>query len=162
MKEIKLTQGQVALVDDSLFDYLNQTKWYAEWRLDRKSYVAARHSKTLFGKSTKIYMHAIIMHTPKGAQTDHRNHDTLDNRKQNLRICTNAQNQHNSGKHSDNTSGYKGVRKSGRKWRTEIRINGEYRYLGTFDTRELAAHAYDEAAKRLHGEYAILNFQKQK
>jgi hypothetical protein len=85
-KKIQLTQGKVALVDDSLFDYLNQTKWYAEWRPDRKSYVAARHSKTPFGESTKIYMHATVMRTPKGAQTDHRNHNTLDNRKQNLRI----------------------------------------------------------------------------
>jgi hypothetical protein len=155
MKEIQLTQGQVAMVDDWWFDELNQYKWRATWCSFTKSYYAVRHSKMLFGKRTSIRMHAVIAGTQKGMHTDHINHNTLDNQSGNLRICTNSQNQMNQGKHTDK---YKGVRVCRKKWQALIQLNGKQYYLGTYFTPEDAARAYDESAKQLYGEYANLNF----
>jgi hypothetical protein len=156
-KEIQLTQGQVALVDDWRYDELNQYKWYAAWDGTTGSFYARRAGR-LFAKRTAIMMHAVVARTPRGMYTDHINHNTLDNRHDNLRICTNSQNQHNRGKHSDNTSGYKGVFRNGRGWMARIVTDRKITYLGTFKTEIEAARAYDEAAKRLHGKFAALNF----
>jgi hypothetical protein len=92
---------------------------------------------------------------------DHANGDTLDNRKVNLRICTRADNKRNRGIPSNNTLGYKGVALTKSKKRYMARIGsgrGKHMYLGTYDTIEEAARAYDAKAKELFGEYAYLNF----
>jgi hypothetical protein len=157
-KQISLTQGQVAIVDDWWFEELNQHKWNAQWRPDIKSFYAVRNSSRLFGKQAKIFMHVAIAGTPNGMCTDHINHNTLDNRSENLRVCTSHQNAYNKRKHIDNTSGYKGVRMKAKKWEAHIGDHGRDYYLGRYSSPEEAARAYDEAAKRLHGEFASLNF----
>jgi hypothetical protein len=155
MKEIPLTQGKVALVDDGEFEELNKYKWHVLW--NGYSFYAVRS----VGKKT-ISMHRQIMGTPKGMDTDHRDMNTLNNQRFNLRICTGSQNMYNSGKRKNNTSGYKGVtfNKKKRKFQAQIRVPGKRFYLGLFTTPIKAAIAYDIAAKRLHGVFAQLNFNK--
>ena len=161
-KQISLTQGQVAIVDDWWFDELNQYKWFAQWQPDTKSFRAVRSSSRLLGKRKFILMHVVIAGTPNRMVTDHINHNTLDNREINLRVCTCSQNLTNRGKQANNTSGYKGVFEDGKNWLAQIRFNGKQYYLKTWPTKEQAARAYDEAAKRLHGEFADLNFPQKK
>ena len=155
---ILLTQGQEAIVDDWRYDELNQFKWCAQWSSSTKSFYAERKSPRAEGFKT-IRMHVIVAKTPNGLCTDHINQNTLDNREENLRVCTRSENNMNRGKRSDNTSGYKGVFKSNFGWTAKIEAGRKQTYLGTFQTREAAAKAYDEAAKRLHGEFAVLNFE---
>jgi len=160
MRTIQLTQGQVAKVSDEWYEKLSQYKWHA-WRSpDRKLFYAARHSSRLLGNRKLIMMHRIIANTPDGMQTDHIDGDTLNNLPDNLRICTNAQNQYNRNKYGNNTSGFKGVFASGKKWMAQIRVGGNHIYLGTYQTPEEAAQVYDEAAIKHHGEFAKLNFSK--
>jgi len=158
MKEIQLTQGQVAKVSDDWYEELNKFKWYAVYNAGTKSFYAAR--TTYNGKKKKISMHRIIANTPDGMECDHIDHDTLNNLLENLRNCTKAQNQHNSKKRIDTTSGYKSVSASGKKWRVRIQFDGKRLHLGSYPTPKEAAQAYDEAAKELHGEFANLNFPK--
>jgi len=158
-KEIPLTQGQVALVDDDRFEELNQYGWFAHYYRNTKSFYAQRHLPTLLGKRKIILMHRVIMNAPEGMLVDHKDRNTLNNQVHNLRICTNSQNASNSGKQSDNTSGYKGVTKpKWGGWRAAIKVNGKTIYLKKWKTKEEAARAYDEAAKKYHGEFASLNF----
>jgi len=100
-------------------------------------------------------LHRIIMNPPKGLIVDHINHNGLDNRRSNLRLCTNSQNQMNRTKTRANTSGYKGVRynKNTGKYQACITANKRNFYLGTFETAEEAVKAYRKAAKRLHGKF---------
>ena len=150
MKTIELTQGRFATVDDGDFDELNRHKWC----ISGAGY-AVRKS---FFKT--IGMHAAIMGTPDGMHTDHINGDKLDNRRENLRICTPSQNQQNRSNQKNNKIGYKGVgwNSTANKWLARITVRGEQVHLGYFETAEDAARAYDQAAKDLHGEYAFLNF----
>ena len=162
MKHIPLTQGKVAIVDDEDYDKLNKFKWQA---VKKKSdiFYAVRWQ----GKTT-IAMHQQILYTPKGAQTDHRNHNGLDNRKCNLRLCTPAENQWNQ-KPRQGISKYKGVcRLKGKmhkgkqykdKWRAYIKMHQKTRGLGSFQNEIDAAKAYDKAAKELFGEFANTNFK---
>ena len=159
-KEIQLTQGRVAIVDDWRFDELSQYKWYAKWCEHTHSFYAARNSTDSAGKRTTVFMHVVIAETPKKFQTDHINHNTLDNQEENLRVCTQSQNQHNRWKYASNTSGFKGVVRHGRGWHAQIMVGGKQESLKTRNTREEAAADYDEAAKRMHGEFAVLNFKE--
>jgi len=158
MKTIELTQGQVAKVSDDWFEVLNKYKWYAWYDPHTKSFYAVRATSSLLGKRKMIRMHRVVAGTPDGMKTDHRDGDTLNNLPDNLRICTNAQNLSNRGMNANNTSGFKGVFASGKKWIAKIKVDDKYLYLGTYPIREEAARAYDEAAKKYHGEFANLNF----
>ena len=94
--------------------------------------------------------------TPEDLQIDHINGNKLDNRLQNLRLCSSAENCSNRAANSRNQSGYKGVYwwKTRQAWRADIRSNGKQYYLGTFSTPELAHMAYCKAAAELHGDFA--------
>lgn len=103
-------------------------------------------------------LHRLIMGIPD-CFVDHKSRNTLDNRKENLRLCNNQQNCFNQGLSTNNTSGYKGVtyRKDNKLWRARITVNGKKKSLGNFDTKEEAAERYNQAAIKHHGEFASLN-----
>ena len=148
--------GKVALVDDEDYEWLRQWKWSAG--KSPTSWYARRNGAS--PKRERIYLHRLILAAQPGQQVDHINGDGLDNRRCNLRLCTRAQNNRNRGKGPTNTSGYKGVcwDKKAQRWRAAIWLNGKYKFLGHFDAPKDAALAYDEAALRLHGEFAKTNF----
>ena len=151
MKEIPLTRGRVAIVDDEHYWWLTKWKWY----YGSNGY-AVRNAP---GKRHK-YMHCVIMDTPPGMDTDHINGDRLDNRRSNLRVCTRAQNTHNQKVSKANSSGYKGVHwhKHDKRWRTQIKTGGKKIYLGNFHSKEYAALAYNRGALQYHGAFANLNY----
>lgn len=157
MKRIELSQGQVALVDDEDHEWLSQFNWHAEKR--RNTFYAVRNKRGADGKRRRVYMHREIMKTPRGMDTDHCNGDGLDNGRANLRICTRADNRHNEGVRSNNTSGYKGVSwdKRCKNWQAYISVNGKMTHLGNYTDKVDAARAYDKAALELHGSYARIN-----
>lgn len=153
MREIELTQGRTALVDDEDYERVNRYKWCC----DSKGY-AIRNAR-INGKRTMLYMHRFIMDTPEGLQTDHINRNVRDNRKCNLRVCTAGQNKANTHKYrkSGATSKYKGVSKiSGatkNPWRAMIMYNGKLIHIGCFSTELDAARAYEAASKKYFGEF---------
>ena len=157
MKEIQLTQGKVALVDDDMYDYLNQWKWYAN-NLNGKFY-AVRNLRINKKYVKSILMHRFIMSTNKGLVVDHLNGDTLDNRKCNLRNCTHGENLKNQKISIKNTSGYKGVswNKNHKSYEAKINNNNITIQIGNFKNIIDAARAYNEAAVKYHGEFANLN-----
>ena len=159
MIEIKLTLGQTAIVCDCHDHLVLPYKWYAQYDKTTRSYYAVR--STYSGKRKTVLMHREILQAERGKQIDHINHDTLDNRCSNIRICTPSNNQCNRGKQKNNTSGYKGVfsNGNGNKWRARIKINGKMKVLGSYSSPEEAARAYDRAAIILHGDFAYQNFK---
>ena len=169
MKRIKLTQNQYALVDDGDYAELNQWKWQAHYNPHTKSYYTVRTTLAKNGKRKQIGMHRIILNAPKNMQVDHINHNTLDNRKQNLRLCTQSQNQMNQARHKKTLSKYKGVdlaewkykNKVYQYWRARIQINGKPILLGLFKSEIQASRGYDKAAKELFGEFAFINFKEE-
>jgi hypothetical protein len=153
IKLIPLTQGKNAIVDASDYDYLMQWNWCAYFN---KNWYAARNLPRGTGGGT-ITMHVQLTGYPL---TDHRNRDSLDNRRSNLRKATIQQNNHNRRKGRDNTSGFKGVSldKRDNRWRAYINYNNKQIGLGYYDRKEDAAEAYDAAAVQYFGEFAALNF----
>jgi len=149
MKTIPLSQGKVAICDDEDYQWLSKWTWY---------YTYYGYAARASGKRT-FYMHRELMQTPDGMETDHVNRDMLDNRKENLRVCTRAENRQNSKTRTDNLAGYKGVNKICNKWRARIRINNSQKHLGLYSTPEEAARAYDNAARSIFGKFAKLNFE---
>jgi len=156
MIEIPLTQGQVAFIDDEDFELVSRYKWYAQWHPRTKSFYAYSRIVNADREWSTILMHRLILNAQPGELVDHIFHDTLDNRKSELRLCTGSQNQHNAGKREDNTSGYKGVgfRSDRNLWRSRIVVNGKRIFLGNFGSPEEAHQAYCKAAAELHGEFA--------
>jgi hypothetical protein len=153
-KSIPLTKGKFALVDDEDYEWLSKEKWCFTGRYA----IAAGKRKN----KPSVLMHRLIVKTPKGMETDHINHDRLDNRKENLRICTHSENMRNQLKNSKNKTGYKGVRFleyriSKNPWNAYIKINHQFVNLGFYSTPEDAARKYDQAAKELFGDFALLN-----
>ncbi len=157
-KRIPLTQGRFTIVDDDMFDYLNQWKWHAH--KERNNYYATNGSGHNIGGV--IRMHRLIMNAQKGQQIDHCNNNGLDNQRGNLRFCTNSQNLQNARKHKNCSSRYKGVcwNTGKAKWQTNICINSKNIIIGRFDSQIKAALAYDKAAQKYFGEFAYLNFKE--
>lgn len=147
MKTISLTQGMVAVVDDEDFDRINAHKWCAQKRKNQKDFVSVRRGP---GGGT-IFMHREITMCPHGLVVDHKNHDTLDNRKENLRICINADNLKNRrGAQKNSISKIRGVRF--RANRFEARVGKIY--IGRFETKEEAVTAHARVANSMYGEFA--------
>ena len=159
MKEIPLTQGKVAQVSDHRFDYLNQWKWHAT-STDGNVWYAARRDSSPSGRGKVIYMHREITGAPKGVRVDHRDGDGLNNQDDNLRFADSSQNRRNSKHRADASTAYKGVQvqKLSNKYAARLKVGKKNLYLGSFETPEEAARAYDEKAKELFGEFARTNF----
>jgi hypothetical protein len=152
MKKIKLTKGKVALVDDEDFKWLSKHNWYAS--ISGYNYYAQRTKKR-----KNIRMHRVILNAPKGVIVDHINGNSLDNRKQNLRLCSQSENMCNRLSPVINTSGFKGVSqiKTSKKWEAYINKDGKRVRLGNFLSAKEAALAYNKAAIKYPRDFAKLN-----
>lgn len=152
-RKIKLTQGKYTIVDADDYEWLSQYKWCAH-KKGRGYFYAERRNKH---KTDSI--HRLVINVPKNMQVDHINGDTLDNRKENLRICSRWQNSRNRKKQKKpSSSKYKGVIWDGEsRWRAKIVVNKRKINLGGYLTEEEAAIAYNVAAKKYHKKFAKLN-----
>lgn len=155
MKEIPLTQGKIALVDDEDYTSLSCFNWHCSHGYARRG--IGQHK----GRRMAVLMHRVIADKvfngiPVNCEVDHVDRNTLNNQRHNLRLCTHRQNGKNVS-NSKSSSGFRGVRKRNKKWAAQIACDGTLKHLGTFDTAEAAAEAYDVAAQELHGEFAVLN-----
>lgn len=156
MKEIILTQGKVALVDDEDYEELIKYKWYA-WRSQKSRTFYARRCDGMY---KKVYMHRQILGLNKTRrQGEHIDHNGLNNTRSNLRISTQAQNVYNLPHRVKSSSPYKGVsiNKLNKNWRVQIKKEGKKVFDGSFKTAEEAALAYNEQAVKIFGEFAYLN-----
>jgi hypothetical protein len=152
--EVPLSKGQISLIDDEDAERVMQWKWCACWNPTTRSYVGMRN----LGNRKMAYLHRFIMEATPEQEVDHKDHDTLNNQKYNLRCCLPYQNKANGRLPRSNTSGYKGIvlLESGR-WSARVKYRGKTHYAGTYVTKEEAARAYNEKAKELLGEFAYLN-----
>lgn len=165
VKEIKTTTKRygypLVFVDDDDYNYLNQWKWHVISGSGGVLYAYRQVRVKGTKKFRKLKMHRIIMDNPKGLVVDHINHNTLDNRKANLRVCSNSQNIMNSIKRKKGLSKYKGVTKVKRanchKYHARIMYNRKSISLGIHIDENSAAIAYNCAARILFGEYACEN-----
>lgn len=153
MKEIPLTGGAIAIVDDEDYPFL--TRRNRKWKLSGAGY--ATRIRTIDGQRFNVMMHRMVMNAPKDKCVDHINGNPLDNRKCNLRFATQAENSRNRKITVNKQVPYKGVRISKNKFSAQIRGDGKWRYLGSYATAEEAALAYNLAAVQYFGEFAKLN-----
>lgn len=146
-KLIPLTNGKFAKVDNEDFEELSKINWQY-------------HAKRNYVVSNLGRMHRLIMSCPNGMHVDHINHDRLDNRRSNLRICTPEENTWNTRSLRKSSSKFKGVsyfKKNG-KWRASISFKGKFISLGYFINEVDAAIAYDIAALKYYKDFGCLNF----
>ena len=156
MIEIPLTQGKVALIDDDDLQLVRGYRWMA-WTTPRhNTYYAYAHVRRDDGSRTSVLMHRLILClNDHKIKADHRDGDGLNNRRANLRACTNGENMRNRGAQINNSSGFKGVswdKKRG-KWSAKIKVNRKQKHIGYFAEPEAAYKAYCRAAIELHGEF---------
>lgn len=158
MKSIKLTKDNVTIIDDGDFINVSRFRWCS---LSANGKTYACRGVVNRGRSKTILMHREIMGiTSSNIHVDHINGNTLDNRRENLRVCTHKQNIRNSNKrYSHSSSAYKGVckRSNVKKWHAYIVVDGSQKFLGSYAYECDAAKAYNKAAKDLFGEFARLN-----
>ena len=160
MKQIPLTQGKFALVDDQDFELVNKVKWYAIEMNKGKGLFYARRHITVDGKDKMQYLHRFLLGvTNSKIKVDHKDGDGLNNVRNNIRLATHSQNLQNRGSQNNSGSKYKGVcfENFTKSYRMQITINGKTirsRHKNEID----AAKEYDRMAKILHGEFANTNF----
>lgn len=154
MKQIPLgNSGKFALVDDA--DYANLSEY--NWRCTGNGYAQRTGPRP---RRESVLMHREIVDAPAGTEVDHVNHNRLDNRRCNLRLCTAAENRRNATKSKNNTSGYRGVSyhiRTGR-WVAQIKVSYRNNHIGSYASAKEAAQAYDAKARELFGDFANLNF----
>ena len=145
-------KGYEVLISKCDLERIQSHNWCKAANQNKRVYFGYR----AYGQNEKfIYLHRFIVDCPSGMEVDHVNMNTLDNRRENLRICSHARNNCNKRKYKTNTSGYKGVywHKQRLKWVAEITSNRKKTYLGCFLTAEEAYAAYCIASKKYHDEY---------
>ena len=154
MRHIRLTKGYIAIVDDEDFDRLSQWKWSA--KVEKCGAVYAH--RPVPGTRRNLLMHRDILGlTDPLIESDHKNGNGLDNRRMNLRAASHAENARNRKIPKNNKTGAKGVTLEDGRFRAVIRYDKVKYSLGQFGTLKEAAHAYDQAAMRLHGDFARTN-----
>jgi hypothetical protein len=153
---IPLTQGKNAIVDATDYEWIKQWNW-CSIKIGNNTYASA------FDGKKNVYMHRKILNPKKGLQVDHINRNGLDNRRENLRQCSRAENSWNTEKPVTNTSGFKGVYwdKSRRKWLVLVKKRGKCFSGGRFTLKEQAIESYNELVRKHHGEFALLNPYRQ-
>lgn len=144
-------RGEKVLVDDDMLPVLNNYKWHVN-----SNYVRG------YARGEVVKMHRLIMSAPKGVEVDHINGNPLDNRRENLRLCSHAQNMANRKVNSTSASGYKGVNydknmSRRKRWAASIHHEGRRIKIGRYFTKEEAARAYNKVASKLKGDFARLN-----
>lgn len=157
MKRIPLSQGKFALVDDEDYERVMEI---GKWCYTTQGYAQSRVVSNQ--KKEEVLMHRFIMGLNTGDKrvVDHKFGDGLDNRKENLRICTHAQNISNRvNKNKNNTSGFRGVcfDKRKNKWMAKIQFQRKYMFCGYAETPKQAALKYNDFATKYFGEFAVLN-----
>jgi hypothetical protein len=160
-RRIPLSQGKYAIVDPDDYERIVKQKWYVSKRGNTHYAIRGQWSPTLKKRLT-IAMHREVIDVPDDLYVDHINHHGWDNRKANLRPATAADNARNARYPKINTtSKYRGVwyNRQTRKWRATIVVNRKRKQIGYFRDEIDAAKAYDKAAKKYYGQFAILNFQ---
>lgn len=157
MREILLSQGKIAFVDDEDYEAISAKKWSVvkSWN----SFYARRYER-IDGVQTIVYMHRLLANAVKNQQVDHKDQNTLNNCKDNLRLCSNTENSQNRKKRKTLSpkSEFKGVRPKGGRFIARIKIDGKDCFLASFKSEVEAAKAYDRAAIQYFGEFASLNF----
>ena len=152
MKILKLTRGKQTILDDQDYAWVKKFKWYAY--KSKNNYYAWRLS------GVQLHREILGLKNKDGKIVDHKNGNGLDNRRENLRVCTVAENCRNARTHTKLKSNkFKGVSWSPghKKWVTKIIINYKQKHLGYFDNEELAAEAYNKAAINYFGKFAKIN-----
>lgn len=155
MKEIRLSQNKIALVDDGDFNYINQWKWYAE----NRGY--GFYARTMIGRKN-FYMHRFILDVfEKNIIIDHKDRNPLNNQRDNIRIANTSQNLFNKSAHKDGKSKFLGVcwDSERQKWMAAIGYDNKQHFLGRYNSEIEAAKAYDLAAIEHHKEFANPNFK---
>lgn len=153
--KIKLTQGKFALVDDADFPLVSQHTWRVVKSYNTFYAIADVGERS---KRKTLLMHRLILGLHDTARhTDHINHNGLDNRRINLRTCTSTENSYNSTLSARNKSGYKGVSWHRGRWRAQITVGYKRLQIGSYDSPEDAARAYDAAAMENFGKFAATN-----
>lgn len=151
-----LRNGEETLVDSE--DYENLCRFV--WSKHSAGYVVRSEGSSRKSTFKQYLLHRELLAAPESSYVDHINGDKMDNRKVNLRLCTNKDNTRNSSPHKDSSSVYKGVSwySPTSNWTSRISADGFLYHLGRYPTELEAATAYDKKAKELFGEYAWLNF----
>lgn len=161
-RRIYLGEGKFTIVDEQDYYRYNDYRWSPQKK--SRTYYAIRVVSNCEKTLRIVSLHREIMNEPKGLLVDHKNGDGLDNRRANLRTATKFDSVHNRRKRKTKTSSrYTGVnidKETGR-WVARIRNRGKRTWLGSFKDEAAAARAYDEAAKKYHGEFARLNFPEE-
>lgn len=150
MKTIPLTKGMFVKVDDQDYEKYAVERWYAHSVRPGRFYAARK------GKTYMRYMHRDIAEAPAGVYVDHINGDGLDNRRENLRLCNNQQNNLNKKKNSNNTSGHKNIywSKKERRWKVVVTLGGREIYGGYKKTMEEAVRSRDALVDKLCGDFS--------
>jgi hypothetical protein len=162
-KEIKLTQGQIAIVDNEDYDRVKGYTWFANNWTGSSKLLSAKTWVEKGGKRHLVSLHRFLLNLPSNSSVLFRNDNPLDCRRSNMEIVTPKDACRTGRLKRNNTSGYKGVTWSTQKgrWRAFIKVDRRQIHLGFFDDPVEAAHAYDDAARKYFGKFARLNFPRE-
>lgn len=154
MKEVKLTKGKVALVDDEDYEWLNQYSWHASGNADGVFYARG------YFRGRNVKMHRLILGIldDLGVEGEHIDGDGFNNQRSNLRVATRSQNGAN--RKGTGVSKYRGVsfqRKRSKPWMAAVQKDKQWKFIGRYHTEKEAAEAYNRVAAEIHGEFAYLN-----